>query len=595
MPTAQPQITLDAQTRKNLDQWLNGDYDQVTKDEIKQMMQTNPKEVIDAFYTNLDFGTGGLRGIMGPGSNRMNVYTVRAATQGLAQYLHLENKSKKELSALIGYDSRKHSREFAEEAAKVLAGNNIKVYLYSDIRPTPLVSFGCRFKKCDAAIMITASHNPPEYNGYKVYWSDGGQVVPPHDTGIIAEVNKITEPSMVKSVSSIKNPLIQEKGILEEVDEAYFKVIMPLQNYPKENKNFGHVLKYVYTSLHGTGITMVPRALQEWGFNPPILVEKQVIPDGSFPTVNYPNPEEPEALKLGIKLMEEKNADVLIATDPDADRLGVAVRHRGKSVILTGNQVACICIEHICRALSEQKRLPLNAAFIKSIVTSELFKAIAEGYQRKCVEELIGFKYIANQIHLWDKDPKGYQYIFGAEESLGYLLGSKGSRDKDAVSASALLCEVALHAKIKGKTLVDLLNDIYDKYGVYIEKLVSVKFEETKEGRDQMVKGMVNLRENEPKEILGIPVVSVDDYQEGMHKVLKTGKTTQLTLPKSNILTFWLEDGSKVTVRPSGTEPKIKLYAGTMEKAFENLDKALESSKKKADDLLQAVEKLLKS
>lgn len=579
---------LDPVTYQNVELWLTGDYDDETKLKIRKLLETNPKEIIDAFYTHLSFGTGGLRGIMGAGCNRMNVYTVRAATQGLANYLKKVITSSP--AVFIGYDSRQNSKLFAEESAKVLAGNGIKVYLLSELRPTPLVSFGCRYKKCQAAIMITASHNPAQYNGYKVYWSDGGQVLPPHDSGIISEVKLITKPSMVQKAENLQHPLIEL--ILNEVDEAYFKAIQPLQNYPKDNKTFGHNLKIVYSSLHGTGITMVPTALANWGFNSQIFVEQQILVDSSFPTAPYPNPEEPQALQMGIDLLQENGADLFIATDPDADRLGVVVRHQGRPYILTGNQIACLCIEHICKALSDQKRLPLKAGFVKSVVTTDLFKAIAEAYQRVCVDELIGFKYIAKQILNWENDPKGKQFIFGAEESLGYLLGTN-CRDKDAVASAALLCEIALQAKLKGKTLIDLLSDLYIKYGVYIEDLLSVKFEESKAGREKMAKGMQILRQNTPHAILESPLIAVDDYLSSEHLHVKTGQRTPLTLPKTDLLTFWLDDGSKIMIRPSGTEPKIKIYSACLQRDFKSLESAIQDCKNKAAKLLKEVEKLL--
>lgn len=580
-------IELDVVTQKNVDEWLNGGYDSETKEEIKGLQRDNPKELIDAFYTNLSFGTGGLRGIMGVGTNRMNVYTVRAATQGLANYINSQPKSSSGHSVFIGYDSRLNSLLFAEEAAKVLAGNGIRVYIFEDIRPTPFVSFGCRFKKCTSAIMITASHNPSNYNGYKVYWSDGGQIVPPQDTKIIEQVNLIKDPSQVKMIPDMHHPLIEWVG--SGVDEAYFQAIAPLQNYQKENQQHGASLKVVYTSLHGTGITVMPKALSSWGFGNLTLVEKQVIPDGHFPTVSYPNPEEKAALQMGIKKLEEVNGDILIATDPDADRVGVVVRHKGESRILTGNQVAALCLEHVCSALTKLNKMPEKAAFVKTIVTTELFKAISDSYGKPTYNVLTGFKYIAQKIHEWEKDSKnGRQFIFGGEESYGYLLGTQ-VRDKDAIVMSALICEMTLEAKRNGKTLVDMLEDLYKKHGVYFETLLTLNFEESKEGKEKMAAIISKLQHSPPTSLAGIPVVSLEDYQRSIKTDVKTGKTGPLAFPKSDVLLFWLEDDSKVIIRPSGTEPKVKIYCGVKEKATPSIDVALARAESKAKKLADAL------
>lgn len=578
-------ITLDPVTEKNVKLWLDGAYDAATKANIRKMLDENPKEVVDSFYTNLVFGTGGLRGIVGVGCNRMNNYTIRAATQGLTNCILKLPKPSDGYSVFIGYDSRNHSREFSEEAAKVLAANGIKVYLFKKLRPTPLVSYGCRMNKCNAAIMITASHNPPEYNGYKVYWNDGGQVLPPHDQDIIAEVEKITDPSQVKVLKSLETPLIEE--LLEEVDDSYVKAIHPLQLYPEINKKEGKNLKVVYTSLHGTGITMVPKTLDDWGFTNYLFVDPQVVIDGNFPTVKSPNPEEKSALSMGIDKVIQSGADLLIATDPDADRVGVAVKHHGEVVLLNGNQMAAVLLEHVCNALSDQNRLPEKAVFVKTIGTTELFQAICNSYNRPCVNVLTGFKYIAQKIREWEEDPKnGLQYIFGGEESYGYLLGTK-VRDKDAVISSALICEVALQAKKQGKTLVDLLHDLYNKHGYYLEKLLSVVFEESKEGKDKMAAGMDRVLNNPPTTLAGKTVVALEDYQTSVRTDLKTGKKTQITLPKSDVLFFWLEDGSKAMIRPSGTEPKIKIYCGVVLKEYKDLQDAEKRAGEYADNLLK--------
>lgn len=582
--------TFDLVTQKNVDLWLDGQYDEETKNSIRKMLREDPKQVVDAFFTNLTFGTGGLRGIMGIGTNRMNIYTVRASTQGLANYMLKQPMNGKKHAIFIGYDSRHQSRLFAEESAKVMAGNGIHVYLTKNIRPTPYVSFGCRYKNCLAAIMITASHNPPEYNGYKVYWSDGGQIVPPQDQGVIAEVLKIIDPTMVKSVSTLANTHIEE--VEEDIDEAYLQAITPLQNYPEENLKFGDRLQVLYTSLHGTGITLAPRAFAAWGFKNVQYVTKQIIADGDFPTVHSPNPEEKAALQLGIEQMMNSDRDLLIANDPDADRVGVAVKHHGEAILINGNQMAAICLEHICQARVKQNRLPSKGAFIKTIGTTELFQAICDAYERPCFNVLTGFKYIAEKIREWEVLPDGYQYIFGGEESYGYLPGTY-ARDKDAICSSALICEVALHAKLEGKTLVDKLHDLYHKYGVYQEKLLSINFGETKEGKEQMVLGMKHLRHANLNTIAGISVVAIEDYQASTKFYLESGKTEAITLPISDVMLYWLQDGTKVMVRPSGTEPKVKLYCGLVEKDFDSIPDGLEVASQRCDVILAYMKKHL--
>lgn len=583
-------IEIDANTQKNIDEWLNGHYDEKTKDTIRRLLEENPQQIVDAFYTKLSFGTAGMRGIMGVGSNCMNEYTVRAATQALANHLSKQPKSPRGQSVFIGYDSRHQSQFFAEEAAKVLAANGIRSYLCQEMRPTPLVSFGCRYKKCSAGIMITASHNPPQYNGYKVYWKDGGQILPPHDQSIVAEFDAITDVTLVKKVDSLESPLIQLVG--EEIDNAYFDAIAPLQNYPEDNQKHGDSLKIVYTSLHGTGITLMPRAFALWGFSDINLVPTQVIPDGDFPTAPFPNPEIPQALTLGIKTLKEVNGDILIATDPDADRVGVVVKHNNEPYTLNGSQIACLCLDHICKAWTEQHRMPLHGAFIKTIVTTEMFQTIADHYQKPCFNVLTGFKYIAEKIRLWEENPNGYQYIFGGEESYGYLFGTQ-TRDKDAILSGVLICEIALHAKRQNKTLVDLMDDLYLKYGVYFENVISVDFENSKEGQEKMEKAMERLRDNPPKSIANVEVEAIEDYQSSLRVHLKTGQTERLTLPESNVLLFWLADGSKFIVRPSGTEPKIKLYCGVVNKQIKSVPDALEECRQRSGKYLEVVRSLM--
>lgn len=588
MLTTQQESLFDADTKKNVVQWLEGPYDEETKNEIRRLLEENPQKLVDAFYTTLSFGTGGMRGIMGVGTNRLNGYTIRAATQGLANYINKQEKGEGVPSVFVGYDSRRNSRYFAEETAKVLAANGIRVYLTEQLRPTPLVSFGCRHYRCSAAVMITASHNPPDYNGYKVYWNDGGQVVPPHDTGIIKEVNAIQTPDSVKT-TSLDSPLIQFVG--EEVDQAYYHAVKDYPLYAHENHRHGKDLKIVYTPLHGTGITMVPAMLKLWGFSHVILVDKQKDPDGAFPTTSRPNPEEKAALALGIETLQHQQADLLLATDPDADRVGIVVWHEGKPYLCNGNEVACLCLHHVCKALQEQKKLPSNAGFVKTIVTTELFRVIAEAYGKTCYDVLPGFKYIAMVIREWE-GMGDHTFVFGGEESYGYLLHTH-CRDKDAVILSALIAEMALQAKKQKKTLVDVLYDIYRQYGIYREHLLSVNFPETKAGKEQMDKAMANLRAAPPKEVKGITVVAREDYATRLKTDVKTGATKPITLPKSNVLVWWLSDGTKVVVRPSGTEPKIKIYCGVCRKAGADVDKDIEACDAQGTDILSATKKLL--
>lgn len=593
MKTTLPQ-SLDEKTKKNVLLWLEGNYDEETKTTIRSLLKTDLQKIIDSFYTNLSFGTGGLRGIMGVGTNRMNQYTIAAATQGLANYLKKSVPPGERPSVVIGFDSRKNSSLFAEHAAQVLAANEIVVFLYQEIRPVPLVSFGCRYKKCSAGIMITASHNPPMYNGYKVYWNDGAQVLPPHDQGIIEEVNKIMDNPEIK-VADPSSSLIHR--IDGEVDKAYIKAASSLQHYPEENQRSGRTLSVVYSNLHGTGITLVPRILASWGFTNLSLVEEQNEPDGAFPTVTSPNPEEHQAMALGVKKLIQSGADIFLATDPDGDRIGVAVNHRGSAVLLNGNEVAAICVAHICKALTLQDRLPKKGAFIKTIVTTELFKTIAESYNTFCFDVLTGFKYIAQLIDQWEKDPNnGYQHLFSGEESYGYLLGTL-TRDKDAIISCALLCEIALHAKLQNKDLVDILHDIYRTHGIYRESLLSVNFEEGKTGKKQMSKGMEQLRKHPPKTLGNLTVRVIEDYDTSLRLELDSGKISTLTLPRSNVLLFWLSNGTKLVVRPSGTEPKIKLYAGVVDKEWQensmNLQNAIAHSDQQAHQLLQELKKLL--
>lgn len=547
--------SLPPEVKERVAAWLKEPYDAKTQNEVRTLQEKDPAALIDAFYTTITFGTGGMRSVMGPGTNRLNKYTIQGATQGLANYILSQKVEAPKV--FISYDSRHNSRLFAEETARVLAGNGIEVFITKELRPTPFVSFGCRYHRCTAAVMITASHNPPEYNGYKVYWSDGAQVVPPHDTGIIAQVQKIQNPKQVK-LTDFKNRLIHEVG--NEDDEAYFKALMPLQNHPDTNQNHGKELKIVYSPLHGCGITTLPEGLKRWGFTSLSLVEAQKTPDGNFSSAHSPNPEQEQALDLGIQQLMQEKGDLFLASDPDADRLGVVIRHNEKPVILNGNQIASLCLFYLCHT----KSLPENSAAVTTIVTTELFKTIAKSYGVTPFEVLTGFKYIGEKIHEWENS-KEFSFLFGAEESLGFLYGTH-SRDKDATIAACLIAEMALQLKLQNKTLVDLLSEIYKKYGPFLEGQLSVKFSAGKEGMETMEKLMKDLRANPPKEIEGQKVTDIEDYL--------TGKT-HIPLPKSNVLLFRLEDQSKFIIRPSGTEPKIKIYGLVRHQEKKRLEAAL--------------------
>lgn len=542
----------DIQTRVRY--WLEKKFDSETKQEIINLLENDPQALVDAFYTTLSFGTGGMRGLMGTGTNRMNIYTIRWASQGLANYI--KKATQAPVSVAIGYDSRHNSKLFAEESARVLAGNGISVYLFSELRPTPLVSFACRYHHCLAAIMVTASHNPPEYNGYKVYWNDGAQVLPPHDKGIIAEVSALNDPDQVRLVE-LSSSLIHMMG--QELDDAYIKAITPLQLWPKLCKEKGDALKILYSSLHGTGITMVPVALKHFGFGNVHFVDEQIIPDGNFPTCKKPNPEESAALTLGIHKLLDESCDIFIATDPDCDRLGCVVRHGGQAIALSGNQIICIAAEYVAQALEANNLMPNRPAFVKTIVTSELFRQIVQAHKATCFDVLTGFKYIAEKIRLWESTPNSYQFVFGGEESYGCLLGTV-VRDKDAVISSCLLSEIALVAKQQNKTLIDLLEDIYKRYGVFVEHMESLEFCETKEGKDQMQAAMQSIRKNAPSTILGHSVVRIADLLKATWRTVATKQEEPIDLPVSDVLILELDDVSRIVIRPSGTEPRIKVY-----------------------------------
>lgn len=564
-------MTHDA-TERRIESWLNGPIDAQTRNEILDLQKSHKQQLRDAFSTSLSFGTGGMRELMGVGTARMNRYTIQMATQGLANYI--KKSTEFPATVFISYDSRLHSKEFAWEAARVLAANGVTALITSDIRTTPFVSFGVRFLKCTAGIMITASHNPKEYNGYKVYWSDGGQVVSPHDKGIVEEVNKIEDPFSVK-IAPEKNPLIQI--VNPELDFEYWDAILKLQLTPEADRHSGDQLKIIYTSLHGAGIKLVPQALRRYGFTQINPVDLQIVPDGTFPTVKSPNPENREALSMGIKQMEDTLSDILIATDPDADRMAVAVFHKNKSIQLNGNQIAALLLEFICRTKKPTKK----SAVITTIVTTDLLARICAHYKIPCFEVLTGFKYIGEMIHKWEKNNWPHEFLFGAEESNGYLYGTH-SRDKDATIASCLLAEAALELKKEGRTLIDMLHEIYKQYGLFLEGQKSIQFPVGEEGMRQMHQKMEHLRAHPPREILHIPVETIEDYKTGIHH-----------LPLSDVLLYRLADKSKLVIRPSGTEPKLKIYGGVQEFAFSSLPEAEKQCHQRLERLLNAAEKLL--
>ena len=550
-------LNIDESAKQNAQSWLDGAYDEATKQAIRDMAETNPTELNESFYRHLEFGTGGLRGIMGVGTNRMNKYTVAMATQGLANYVRKVNESTSqrvnELRAAVSHDSRNHSREFAEITANVLAANGFKVFLFDGMRPTPELSFAVRHFQCHTGVMVTASHNPKEYNGYKAYWSDGCQLTAPHDTAVIDEVLKIKSVADVKMSGGEKNITI----IGEEVDKVYLARVEANSLNPALIKKH-HDVKIVYTPLHGTGITLIPRMLKQLGFTNVNIVEAQAVPDGNFPTTPSPNPEEKAAMKMAVELAQQIDADIVFASDPDADRVGVAVkRPDGEWMLLNGNQTMSVLIYYIVKQWQEKQMLTGNEFMVKTIVTSELPADIATRAGIKIYDVLTGFKFIGAKI----LELEGVeQFIAGGEESYGYMIGDF-VRDKDAVAACSMIAEIAAWARENGKTFFDVLVDIYKEYGFYKEGLVSV-VRKGKSGAEEIQQMMRDYRSNPPAEIDGEKVVCIKDYQTHESKDLVTGKVTPIDLPKSNVLQFFTDKGNKVTVRPSGTEPKIKFYFG---------------------------------
>jgi phosphoglucomutase len=535
---------------QKVDLWLNGNYDEATKSEIRRLQKEQPAELADAFYKNLEFGTGGLRGVMGVGTNRINQYTVGMATQGFANYL-IKMFPNEQLRIAVAHDSRNNSRLFAEITANVMAANGIQVFLFEALRPTPELSFTIRQKSCHGGVVCTASHNPKEYNGYKAYFNDGGQLVPPHDKNVIVEVEKIAGTDDVKWKGGEHN--IHMIG--EEMDKAYVDMVRGLSVYPdviKKQKN----LKIVYTPIHGTGITMVPRVLQAYGFENIVLVDEQIEPNGNFPTVVYPNPEESEAMSLGLKKAKDINADILLGTDPDADRVGIGVKdHHGNWVLMNGNQTAVLAFNYLIEARKKKGIAKRNDMVVKTIVTTDMIDVIAAKNNINCYSVLTGFKWIAELIKSKEATEN---YVIGGEESYGLMIGNQ-LRDKDAVSAVAILCEMAAYEKDAGKTLFSKLIELYLSYGLFREHLISI----TKKGRDgqaQIAAMMEKYRSAPPSTLGGVKVIGLCDYEKRAATDLNTGQVCSIDLPQSNVLQFVLEDGSKVSARPSGTEPKIKFY-----------------------------------
>ncbi len=568
---------------KKAQSWLDGHYDDATKKQVKYLMENDRKELVESFYKDLEFGTGGLRGIMGVGSNRMNIYTVGAATQGLANYLK-KNFAGEQIRVAIGHDSRNNSRLFAEHVADIFASNGFTVFLFDALRPTPELSFAIRELKCHSGVVVTASHNPKEYNGYKAYWTDGAQVTPPHDKNIIEEVNKITDVNMILTGKNPENITVLD----EKFDEIYLNKVHELSLSPECVKKH-HDMKIIYTPLHGSGVRLVPASLKKFGFTNVHLVPEQAVVDGNFPTVESPNPEERKTMSMAIDLAAKEGADLVLATDPDSDRIGVALRNKkGEYVLLNGNQTLVLLMSYQLTRWAELGKLDGKQYVVKTIVTSQMANAVAEHFHVKCYDCLTGFKYIAKIIRENEGKTK---YIGGGEESFGYL-GGDYVRDKDAVSACSLAAEAAAWAMdTMGLTLYEWLQELYVKYGFYREGLVSV-VRKGKEGAELIQKMMVDFRANPPKTIVGSPVVKINDFLTLETTCLKTGVKTPIEQDKSNVLQWFTEDGTIVSVRPSGTEPKIKFYFGVKAPLASVAD--FEAVQAQLDAKIEAIKKDLK-
>ena len=547
---------LDKETQSRIDSWLTNEYDEETVAQVQKLIDDNQEsELLDAFYKELEFGTGGLRGIMGVGSNRMNKYTIGKATQGLSNYLKKQFPNE-QIKVAVSYDSRNNSQGFGHLVADVFSANGIHVFLFEQLRPTPMLSFAVRHYSCHAGVMLTASHNPKEYNGYKAYWNDGGQLVPPHDKNVIAEVNAI------QSVAEIKFERVPENITLidESFDDIYVEANKRLSIHP-EAVAAQKDLKIVYSPIHGTGITVVPKMLKTWGFTNVTVVEEQATPDGNFPTVVYPNPEEEEAMSIAKKKGQEVGADIIMATDPDADRVGVAVRNsNGEYQLLNGNQIGSLLTYYVLSSYKDKGILKENDYIVKTIVTTNLITDISESFNVKSYETLTGFKYIGEVM----TQKLGQEnYLVGGEESYGFLVGDL-VRDKDAVNACAFIAEMTAYFKNQGKTLFEVLLDLYVKYGFYKEKLISLT-KKGKAGADEIKQMMKNLRENKPEILGGVKVAEIRDYLALETTNLNSNEITKIDLPKSDVLQFITIDGDVISARPSGTEPKIKFYCSVKE------------------------------
>ena len=562
---------------KEYQKWCTDPYfDKETKAELAAIAD-DKAEIEDRFYRTLEFGTGGLRGVIGAGTNRMNIYTVRQATQGLANYIISQNGQNKGVA--IAHDSRRMSPEFTEEAALCLAANGIKAYVFPSLRPTPELSFAVRELGCIAGIVITASHNPREYNGYKVYWEDGAQITPPHDGNILAEVAKVTSFDMVKTMDKDAAAAAGLYNVIgDDVDEKYFDALRKQSIHPEVIKEVAKDIKIVYTPLHGTGLLPVQRVLKDLGFENVYVEPQQAVADGNFPTVAYPNPEDPKAWELALKLAKEKDADLVLATDPDADRLGVYCKDTktGEYVSFTGNMSGMLIAEYILRERTATGTMPENPALIETIVTTDMAKSIASAYNVRLIEVLTGFKYIGEQIRIFDETGCN-NYVFGLEESYGCLPGTY-ARDKDAPAAVTMLCEVAAYYKKQGKTLWDAMIDIYEKYGYYKEGLATMTLKGI-DGAAQIQQIMSDARANLPKEVGSHKVIAVRDYKADTRTEIATGKVTPTGLPNSNVLYYELSDNAWCCVRPSGTEPKIKFYFGVKGESLKDSEEKLEALK----------------
>ena len=556
--------------------WCESDeFDEETKKELLEI-KNNPEEIEDRFYKELEFGTGGLRGIIGAGTNRMNVYTVGKATQGFADFINDTYKGEKAIA--IAYDSRNMSKEFAKAAALTLCANDIKVYLYESLRPTPMLSFAVRHLKCKAGIVITASHNPKEYNGYKAYGEDGCQLTDEPAKEVIGYVNRVEDYSKIKTMSEEE---ALEKGLLvyigEDVDKAYIESLKSLTIREELVKDHAKDLKIVYTPIHGSGNVPVRRVLSELGYENVLVVKEQELPNGNFPTAPYPNPENPDVFKIAMEMANKVNADVIFGTDPDCDRIGVVVKdNKGEFRVLTGNQTGMLLVNYVLGSLKELNKLPKNGVVIKTIVTTESVRKMAEAYGVKLIDVLTGFKYIGEKIREFEETGSN-EYLIGFEESYGYLFGTF-SRDKDAVVASMLIAEMTLYYKKQGKTLYDALVEIYEQYGYFKESLVSVELK-GKEGQEKIGRCLDLLRADEITEVNGVKVVKSFDYKSSTEKDLIANTTSKINLPKSNVLKYILEDDSWFVVRPSGTEPKMKVYLAVKGNSLEDADKQTERFK----------------